>query len=259
VPASANNRSAFQLFSLSVFQHLLNMSVRPVPHSLRYFDLIAGLFVAVLLISNISASKLVELFGFPFDGGTLLFPLSYIFGDVLTEVYGYGRSRRIIWLGFICNAIAALTFAAVASLPAASVWPHQEAFETILGVVPRIVLASFLAYLAGEFSNSYVLAKMKIRTQGRWLWMRTIGSTLIGEGVDTLIFCTLAFAGTIPGHALWLMIAFNYLFKCGTEIVFTPVTYLVVGFLKRHEQMDVYDTGTRFNPFLFFKSPTPNA
>jgi len=228
----------------------------PVPHSLRYFDLIAGLFVAVLLISNISASKLVGMFGFPFDGGTLLFPLSYIFGDILTEVYGYSRSRRIIWLGFFCNALAALTFGVVAKLPPASVWPNQDAFVAILGVVPRIVLASFIAYLAGEFSNSFVLAKMKILTEGRWLWTRTIGSTLVGEGVDTLIFCTIAFAGTIPTNALWLMILFNYVFKCGTEIVFTPITYLVVGFLKRHEQMDVYDVGTRFNPFLFFKVPT---
>ncbi len=231
----------------------------PVPHSLRYFDLIAGLFVTVLLVSNITATKLVELAGFPFDGGTILFPLSYIFGDILTEVYGYGRSRRIIWLGFFCNALAALTFGIVAVLPPASVWPNQDAFVAILGVVPRIVLASFIAYLAGEFSNSYVLAKMKIYTQGRWLWTRTIGSTLVGEGVDTLIFVTIAFAGTIPLHALELMIVFNYVFKCGTEILFTPVTYLVVGFLKRHEQMDVYDIGTRFNPFLFFKVPARAA
>jgi queuosine precursor transporter len=225
-----------------------------VPAGLRYFDLIGGLFVAVLLVSNISASKLVTMFGFPFDGGTLLFPLSYIFGDILTEVYGYGRSRRIIWLGFACNALAALTFMVVAKLPAASVWPHQEAFEVILGVVPRIVLASFIAYLAGEFTNSYVLAKMKIRTQGRWLWTRTIGSTLVGEGVDTLLFVCIAFGGTIPAHDLWLMIAFNYVFKCGTEIVFTPVTYLVVNFLKRREGVDVYDIGTRFNPFLLFRT-----
>jgi uncharacterized integral membrane protein (TIGR00697 family) len=226
---------------------------------LRYFDLIGGLFVAVLLISNVSASKLVELFGFPFDGGTILFPLSYIFGDILTEVYGYGRSRRIIWLGFLCNALAALTFAAVAALPPASVWPNQDAFVAILGVVPRIVAASFIAYLAGEFSNSFVLAKMKILTRGRWLWTRTIGSTLIGEGFDTLIFVTVAFAGTIPAHDLWLMIIFNYLFKCGTEIVFTPITYMIVGFLKKHEGQDVYDTHTRFNPFLFFKPPVDKA
>jgi queuosine precursor transporter len=229
----------------------------PVPASLRYFDIIGGLFVAVLLISNVTASKIVQMFGLPFDGGTILFPLSYIFGDILTEVYGYARSRRIIWLGFAANALAALTFAMVTALPAAPFWPHQEAFATILGVVPRIVLASFIAYLAGEFSNSYILAKMKIFTHGKWLWTRTIGSTLVGEGVDTLIFVTIAFAGTMPGHSLLLMILFNYLFKCGIEVVFTPVTYAVVGFLKRHEHMDVYDVGTRFNPFLLFKVPEP--
>ncbi|RPH93181.1 VUT family protein, partial [candidate division KSB1 bacterium] len=211
-----------------------------IPTTLRYFDLISGLFVAVLLISNIAASKLVGLFGFPFDGGTILFPLSYIFGDILTEVYGYARARRIIWLGFLANALAALTFATVTALPPASVWPYQEAFATILGVVPRIMLASFIAYLAGEFSNSFVLAKMKLATKGRFLWMRTIGSTLAGEGVDTLIFCTIAFAGTIPASDLGLMIVFNYVFKCGTEIIFTPVTYAVVGFLKRNEKIDIY-------------------
>jgi queuosine precursor transporter len=228
-----------------------------LPSNLRYYDLIAGLFVAVLLISNITAAKLVEFFGFPFDGGTLLFPLSYIFGDILTEVYGYSRSRRIIWLGFFCNALAVLTFTVVTALPPAHVWPNQEAFAAVLGVVPRIVLASFIAYLVGEFSNSFVLAKLKIATSGRFLWMRTIGSTLIGEGADTLIFCCIAFAGTIPAHDLMLMIIFNYVFKCGTEIVFTPVTYAVVGFLKRHENADVYDIGTRFNPFQFFKTPLP--
>ena len=220
---------------------------------LRYYDLIAGLFVAVLLISNVAASKLVEFFGFPFDGGTLLFPLSYIFGDILTEVYGYARARRVIWLGFVGNILAALTFAVVAALPAATVWPHQEAFQTILGVVPRIVLASMIAYLAGKFSNSYILAKLKLKTRGRLLWLRTIGSTLVGEGIDTLIFVVIAFGGTIPAHDLYLMIAFNYMFKCGTEIAFTPVTYLVVNFLKRAEGVDVYDTKTRFNPFLFFR------
>ncbi len=209
--------------------------------------------MAVLLISNISATKLVELLGFPFDGGTLLFPLSYIFGDILTEVYGYARARRIIWLGFFGNLLAVLTFAAVTALPPASVWPFQEAFANILGVVPRIVLASFIAYLAGEFSNSYILAKMKIATHGRFLWMRTIGSTLVGEGLDTFIFVIIAFGGTIPMRELGLMMIFNYVFKCGTEVVFTPVTYAVVGFLKRREQVDTYDVDTSFNPFLFFK------
>lgn len=230
-----------------------------VPAGLRYYDLIGGLFVAVLLISNISATKLTEFAGFPFDGGTLLFPLSYIFGDILTEVYGFARARRVIWLGFFANFLAVMTFAVVTALPPAAVWPNQESFAVILGVVPRIVLASFIAYLAGEFSNSVVLAKMKVATRGKWLWARTIGSTLVGQGVDTLIFVVVAFAGVIPTRELLLMIAFNYVFKCGTEIVFTPVTYLTVGFLKRNEHMDAYDVRTSFNPFRFFKISAPEA
>jgi queuosine precursor transporter len=230
-----------------------------VPQGLKYYDIVGGLFVAVLLISNVSATKLIELWGFPFDAGTILFPLSYIFGDVLTEVYGYGRARRIIWLGFSANALAALTFGFVAKLPPAHVWQGQAAFESILGLVPRIVLASFIAYLCGEFINSYVLAKLKIATRGKWLWTRTISSTLAGEAVDTLLFVVIAFAGTIPTPDLGLMIAFNYMFKCGTEIVFTPVTYLIIGFLKRHERVDVYDIGTVFNPFLFFRTTPQSA
>ncbi|MBI5058745.1 queuosine precursor transporter [candidate division KSB1 bacterium] len=230
-----------------------------VPQGLRYYDIVAGLFVAVLLVSNISATKLVELWGFPFDAGTILFPLSYIFGDILTEVYGYGRARRVIWLGFLANALAAITFGIVAKLPPAGIWDGQAAFEAILGVVPRIVAASFIAYLCGEFINSYVLARLKIATRGRWLWTRTISSTLAGEAVDTLLFVVIAFGGTIPAADLWLMIAFNYMFKCGTEILFTPVTYVVVGFLKRYERVDVFDIGTSFNPFLFFRAAPRTA
>ncbi len=226
---------------------------KQLPTSLKYFDWIVGLFVAVLLISNICATKLVEFAGFPFDGGTLLFPLSYIFGDILTEVYGYAKARRVIWMGFFANALAAMTFAAVTALPPASIWPGQEAFQSILGVVPRIVGASFLAYLCGEFANSIVLAKMKIVTRGRWLWSRTIGSTLIGQAVDTLVFVTIAFAGTISAHDLWLMIAFNYMFKCSIEIAFTPITYAIVGFLKSREHADVYDVGTKFSPIPTFR------
>ncbi|MBU0690241.1 queuosine precursor transporter, partial [bacterium] len=180
-----------------------------LPRGLRYYDVIVGLFVAVLLISNIAATKLVGFGIFPFDGGTLLFPLSYIFGDILTEVYGFARARRVIWLGFLANALAAVTFLVVSKLPAAEIWEHQAAFEAILGFVPRIVLASFIAYLCGEFSNSVILAKMKIATKGRWLWTRTIGSTLVGEGVDTVIFVVVAFAGIVPMRELLLMIAFN--------------------------------------------------
>lgn len=217
----------------------------------RYFDLIMALFVAVLLISNVASSKILDLGPFTFDGGTILFPISYIFGDILTEVYGYRRSRRVIWTGFGCSALAALTFMIVGALPPASGWGHQEAFMAILGQTPRIVIASLVAYFAGEFSNSYVLAKMKILTKGRWLWTRTIGSTLVGEGVDTLLFVTIAFAGVLPPSLLFSVILSNYIFKSGVEALATPITYQIVRWLKRAEQEDYYDYGTDFNPFKF--------
>ena len=215
----------------------------------RYFDLIMALFVAVLLISNIASSKILELGPFTFDGGTLLFPISYIFGDILTEVYGYRRSRRVIWVGFGCAALMALVLAVVGALPPAGGWENQEAYQAILGTTPRIVLASLIAYFAGEFSNSYTLAKMKVLTHGRWLWTRTIGSTLVGEGVDTVLFVTIAFAGTLPWPLFWSIIVSNYLFKVGLEAVMTPVTYRITNFLKREENEDVYDVDTDFNPF----------
>lgn len=215
----------------------------------RYFDLIMALFVAVLLISNVASTKIMRLGPFTFDGGTILFPVSYIFGDILTEVYGYRRSRRVIWTGFVCTGLMALVLTIVGALPPAEGWDNQAAYQTILGQTPRIVMGSLIAYFAGEFSNSYTLAKMKIWTGGRWLWTRTIGSTLIGEGVDTLLFVIIAFAGTMPGALLWSIIISNYLFKVGVEAAMTPVTYRVAGFLKRVEQEDVYDIGTDFNPF----------
>jgi len=208
-----------------------------------------ALFVAVLLISNVASSKIMDLGPFTFDGGTILFPLSYIFGDILTEVYGYRRSRRVIWTGFFCAGLMALVFYLVGELPPAAGWEGQAAYETILGVTPRIVLGSLIAYFAGEFSNSYTLAKMKLLTRGRWLWTRTIGSTLVGEGVDTLLFVMIAFAGLLPPSLLISVIISNYVFKCGTEILATPITYQVVAFLKQAEQEDYYDYGTDFNPF----------
>jgi uncharacterized integral membrane protein (TIGR00697 family) len=217
----------------------------------KYYDLIMALFVAVLLISNVASTKILKLGPFTFDGGTLLFPISYIFGDILTEVYGYRRSRRVIWVGFACAALMAIVFAVVGALPPAEGWEHQEAYEAILGATPRIVLGSLIAYFAGEFSNSYTLAKMKVWTQGRWLWTRTIGSTLIGQAVDTVLFVTIAFAGTLPWSLFWSIIISNYVFKCGLEAIMTPATYKVIGFLKREEQVDVYDTDTDFNPFKF--------
>lgn len=215
----------------------------------RYFDLIMALFVSVLLISNVASTKFVDLGPFTFDGGTLLFPISYIFGDILTEVYGYRRSRRVIWTGFGAAALMAGVLALVGALPPAEGWENQEAYQAILGTTPRIVLGSLVAYFVGEFSNSYVLAKMKIWSQGRWLWTRTIGSTLVGEGVDTLLFVTIAFAGTIPWALFWSTVASNYVFKVGLEAAMTPATYRITNSLKRSERVDVYDVGTDFNPF----------
>lgn len=217
--------------------------------SFKHLDTITALFVAVLLISNITSTKIVQ-FGFlTFDGGTLLFPLSYIFGDILTEVYGYARSRKVIWLGFASAILMSVTLIAVGALPPAADWTYQTAYEQILGFTPRIVLASLIAYFAGEFSNSFTLAKLKIKTQGRKLWLRTIGSTLIGQVVDTLIFTLVAFWGVFPDTLLLPLIVSNYVFKCGIEILFTPVTYWVTGWLKQQEKEDFYDTETNFNPF----------
>jgi len=215
----------------------------------RFFDVIMALFVAVLLISNVASSKIVLLGPFTFDGGTVLFPLSYIFGDILTEVYGYQRSRKVIWTGFFCAGLMAAIFAVVGTLPPAPDWEGQDAYQRILGITPRIVLGSLIAYWAGEFCNSFTLAKMKIFTRGHWLWTRTIGSTLMGEGVDTLLFVVIAFAGVLPMGLLTSVLISNYFFKVGVEVMATPVTYSVVAFLKRAEREDYYDYDTDFNPF----------
>ncbi|PIT94089.1 transporter [Candidatus Falkowbacteria bacterium CG10_big_fil_rev_8_21_14_0_10_43_11] len=215
----------------------------------KYFDLLVGLFVAVLLISNIASTKIVTFGPFDFDGGTLLFPLAYIFGDIMTEVYGFRKSRRIIWIGFFCALLMSAILLIVGWLPAAPGWDNQEAYQKILGLTPRIVLASLLAYFAGEFSNSVVLAKMKVWTKGKWLWTRTIGSTLVGEGLDTVLFILIAFAGILPASLILTLIVSNYIFKTGVEIILTPVTYRIIGWLKKTEQEDYYDDQTKFNPF----------
>ncbi len=217
----------------------------------KYLDLITALFVTVLLVSNIASTKFLQLGPFTFDGGTILFPISYIFGDVLTEVYGFRRSRRVIWIGFGSSILMVMVLAIVGALPPASGWEHQEAYEAILGTTPRIVLGSLIAYFAGEFSNSYVLARMKVWSEGRWLWARTIGSTVVGQAVDTVLFVTIAFAGAIPWPLFWRTIASNYVFKVGMEAAMTPVTYRVTAFLKRAENVDAYDIETDFNPFRF--------
>ncbi|PIY97252.1 MAG: transporter [Candidatus Kerfeldbacteria bacterium CG_4_10_14_0_8_um_filter_42_10] len=216
----------------------------------KYFDIILGLFVAVLLISNVASAKIVEFGPFTFDGGTILFPLAYIFGDILTEVYGFKKSRRVIWIGFGSALLMSLVFIVIGQLPAAADWGNQDAYQKILGLTPRIVIASLIAYFSGAFSNSYILAKMKIITRGRLLWSRTIGSTVVGEGIDTLLFALIAFGGVLPASLLLTVIISNYIFKVGFEVLATPLTYAVVNFLKRKEKVDAYDQGTNFNPFV---------
>ena len=224
-------------------------------HAYRYLDFITAAFVAVLLISNIASTKIVDLGRFTFDGGTILFPLAYIFGDVLTEVYGYARARRVIWTGFLWSAVAAGVFALIDWLPAAPEYELAAEFSAILGQTPRIVAGSLAAFLAGEFVNSYVLARLKVRTSGRFLWVRTIGSTVVGQGIDTAIFLLIAFGGVLSAATLREVFVSNYVFKVGVEIAFIPVTYAVVTYLKRAEGVDAYDRRTDFNPFAGFAGP----
>ena len=228
----------------------------------RYLDLIMAVFVTVLVVSNIASSAKIVDWGFSifgvrmaFDAGTLLFPVSYIFGDILTEVYGYKNSRRVIWAGFACLALSALIFWIVSILPGESQWQQyagNAAYLAILGGMSSggIVLASLAGYWSGEFTNSFVLAKMKIMTRGRWLWTRTIGSTIVGEMVDTVVFIGIASLFHVFPWTLFLtLVLTNYLFKVGVEALMTPVTYAAVGRLKKTENEDYYDRDTNFNPF----------
>jgi uncharacterized integral membrane protein (TIGR00697 family) len=215
-----------------------------------WFIIAVAVFITCLITANIIAVKLFSVFGLVLPAAIVIFPISYILGDVLTEVYGYVQARRVIWLGFLCNLITVLAIWIGQMLPSASFWKGQVAYEQILGYTPRILVASFLAYLVGEFTNSFVLAKMKIATKGRWLWSRTIGSTLVGQGFDSLVFITLAFIGTMPlGVLFWVVVA-QWLTKSAYEAIVTPLTYVVVNFLKRKEGIDVYDYETRFNPLI---------
>jgi uncharacterized integral membrane protein (TIGR00697 family) len=215
-----------------------------------WFLMVTAIFITCLITANITAVKLMSVFGLILPAGIIIFPVSYIFGDILTEVYGYRQARRVIWLGFFCNLIAVIAIWLGQELPPASFWDGQAAYERILGYTPRLLVASFLAYLIGEFANSFVLAKMKIATNGRWLWTRTIGSTVVGEGLDSLVFMTLAFVGTIPTTVLALAILTQWLVKSAYEAAITPLTYIVVNFLKRKEGRDVFDYDTKFNPLL---------
>ncbi|MCF7835082.1 queuosine precursor transporter [Candidatus Gracilibacteria bacterium] len=215
----------------------------------KYLTLITVIFITILLVSNIVSSKIVNIRKFTFDAGTILFPLSYIFGDILTEVYGYKQSRKIIRMGFGSALLMSLIIIIVGLLPAAADRPYQESYQNILGLTPRIVIASLIAYFAGEFSNSYLLAKIKIRMKGKKLRIRTIGSTIIAQIFDTGLFVFIAFAGIFEPSLLWIILVSNYIFKVGIEILFTPLTYLITNKLKKSESEDYYDKKTNFNPF----------
>ena len=225
----------------------------PVLKSYRYYDFVMAAFVTVLICSNlIGPAKIVQFDGWPACGaGVLFFPISYVFGDILTEVYGYSRARRVIWAGFAGLAFASFMAAVVVALPPAPFWENQKAYEIAFGQAPRIAAASMLAYFCGEFVNSFVLAKMKILTAGRWLWMRTIGSTIVGEAVDSALFYPLAFynSGIIPNDKLPVIMLAQFVLKVSVEVVFTPVTYKIVNALKRAENEDYYDRNTDFSPF----------
>jgi len=212
------------------------------------FVVVAAVFVTCLITANISAVKLVSVFGLILPAAVIIFPISYIFGDVLTEVYGYALTRRVIWLGFFCNLLAVAAIWIGQLLPPAPFWDAQAAYERILGFTPRLLAASFVAYLVGEFANSFVLARLKVATNGRWLWVRTISSTLIGQGLDSAVFITLAFAGTTPPGVLIGIVVTQWLFKVAYEVLATPLTYVIVNRLKAAEGVDVFDRETDFNP-----------
>lgn len=223
----------------------------------RYLDALTTAFVVVLLVSNLLAQKICRIgpvFGhgpWPVSGAIVLFPITYIFADVFTEVYGYAASRRAIWLGFFGTALLYGVASIVIALPADPEWRNQQAFLTVFGFLPRILIASLIAYWAGEFANSYTMARLKLLTRGRWLWTRTVGSTLVGQAVDTVLVITLTFGGKFSAHTMVEIIVTGYLLKVGYEVLATPLTYLVVGALKRAEKADAFDAHTNFNPFRF--------
>lgn len=222
-----------------------------------WFVMLAALFVTVLITANIIAVKIVDIGGIQVPAGTItLFPLAYIFGNVLTEVYGFARARQVIWLGFGCNLLAVAAILVTGALPAAGFWQDQAAYDTILGFTWRLLLASFAGYLAGEFINSFLLARLKLLTRGRWLWSRTIPSTFFGQFFDTGIFILVAFAGVIPDNELGRTFLTAWLVKVAYEVLATPLTYAIVGFLKKADASDFYDEATSFNPFRLRQTPS---
>lgn len=216
---------------------------------------ITAVFITALIAANVVAVKLIQPFGWVVPAGIVIFPVSYIFGDVLTEVYGYGRARQVIWLGFLCNLLFVLAVVAAQRVPASPAFDAQPAYDRILGYTPRLLAASFGGFLVGEFANSYVLARLKLATAGRHLWLRTIGSTIIGEGLDSLVFGAIAFAGAVPDPVLRDIIWHNWLLKSAYETLATPLTYLIVARLKAVEGIDHYDRDTNWNPLPFLRPP----
>jgi uncharacterized integral membrane protein (TIGR00697 family) len=223
----------------------------------RYLDALTTAFVVILLVSNLVAQKVIRVGpwgpipAFSTSGAMILFPITYIFGDVFTEVYGYAASRRAIWLGFFGTALLYAISAIVIALPSDPEFTHQAAFVTVFGILPRILVASLLAFWAGEFANSYTMARLKLLTRGRWLWTRTVGSTVVGQAVDTTLVIVITFAGTFTPHKLAEIIVTGYLLKVAYEVIATPLTYLVINALKRAEHTDPFDTHTNFSPFAF--------
>jgi uncharacterized integral membrane protein (TIGR00697 family) len=217
----------------------------------RYLDALTTAFVVMLLVSNLVAQKVVRVGPVSTSGAMLLFPITYIFGDIFTEIYGYAASRRAIWLGFFGTALLYAVSAVVIALPSDPEFHNQQAFVTVFGILPRILVASLSAFWAGEFANSYTMAKLKLLTRGRWLWTRTVGSTIIGQAVDTTLVILITFVGTFTPHKLFQIIWQGYLLKVAYEVFATPITYVVINFLKRAEHIDTFDVHTDFNPFRF--------
>jgi uncharacterized integral membrane protein (TIGR00697 family) len=225
----------------------------------KYLDALTTAFVVILLVSNLIAQKVCLIGPFAVSGAVLLFPITYIFGDIFTEVYGFSASRRAIWLGFFGTALLYLMGAIVIALPPAPGWPNQKAFSIVFGFIPRILAASLIAFWAGEFANSYTMARLKLLTDGRKLWTRTIGSTVVGQAVDTVLVITLTFVGTVPARTLVNIIATGYCLKVAYEVLATPLTYLVVNWLKRTEHADAFDHNENFNPFSFAEKKSVDA
>ena len=223
----------------------------------RFLDALTIAFVVILLVSNLLAQKIIRIHGVSTSGAMILFPITYIFGDIFTEIYGYAASRRAIWAGFFATALLYGVSAIVIALPADPEFKNQAAFVAVFSILPRILIASLIAFWAGEFANSYTMARLKLLTRGRWLWTRTVGSTVVGQAVDTTLVILITFAGTFSPHKLVQIIVTGYLLKVAYEVLATPITYLIVNWLKRMEGVDTFDTHTNFNPFEhILSSPT---